>query len=284
VHRLLSSGFPKGALSRCRTLHELAVTSIVIAEHGREPAHADLAEKFLLHQVVMEYKDALVYQEQCETLGYEPFSDEAMAKMKRRHDDLVQRYGPLFAKPYGWASGLDGPQPTFRDLEKLAELSHLRSHYRWASHEVHSDAVTVQVPGAGVSQLRPSADTWLGSAVATDLLARPDGGVPVNANRLACLGPPRCRRRWPGPAQGPGKVAIRPYLSDSSTVVAPAPRDCVGPGQERDSGDRHVRAFGAYRDFAGALGSNRSWFQSGSGQGVLVLLPPISSRPGQRSK
>jgi Family of unknown function (DUF5677) len=88
----------------------------------------------------MGYKDALVYQEQCKTLGYEPLSDEDMAEMKRGHDDLVQRYGPAFAKPYGWASGVDGPQPTFRDLEKLAELTYLRSHYRWASHEVHSDA------------------------------------------------------------------------------------------------------------------------------------------------
>ena len=60
--------------------------------------------------------------------------------MKRGHDDLIQRYGGAFGKPYGWASGLDGPEPTFRDLEKLAELTHLRGHYRWASHEVHSDA------------------------------------------------------------------------------------------------------------------------------------------------
>jgi hypothetical protein len=42
----LSSGFPKGALSRCRTLHELAVTSIVIAEHGREAAYSDLLSAF----------------------------------------------------------------------------------------------------------------------------------------------------------------------------------------------------------------------------------------------
>jgi hypothetical protein len=96
VHRLLSSGFPKGALSRCRTLHELAVTSIVIAERGREAAYSDLAERFLLHEVVMGYKDALVYQEQCKTLGYEPFNDEDMAEMKRGHDNLVQRYGSAF--------------------------------------------------------------------------------------------------------------------------------------------------------------------------------------------
>src|SRR6266542_3906807 len=34
----------------------------------------------------------------------------------------------------------------------------------------------------------------------------------------------------------------------------PAPRDCVGPGREPDSSDRHGRTYGADRDFAGALG------------------------------
>src|SRR6266498_3906789 len=33
----------------------------------------------------------------------------------------------------------------------------------------------------------------------------------------------------------------------------PAPRDRIGPGREPASSDRHVRAFGADRDFAGAL-------------------------------
>lgn len=35
VHAMLSGGFPLGALARCRTLHELAVTSIIIADFGR---------------------------------------------------------------------------------------------------------------------------------------------------------------------------------------------------------------------------------------------------------
>jgi hypothetical protein len=33
----------------------------------------------------------------------------------------------------------------------------------------------------------------------------------------------------------------------------PAPHDRVGPGREPGSSNRHVRTFGAYRDFAGAL-------------------------------
>jgi Family of unknown function (DUF5677) len=168
VHRLLSSGFPKGALSRCRTLHELAVTSIVIAEHGREAVYSDIAERFLLHEVVMGYKDALVYQDNCKTLGYELFSDEDMAEMKRGHDALIQRYGPAFGKPYGWASAIEPSPSTFRDLERLAELTHMRSHYRWASHEVHSDA-----KGSALNVYRHGGIAYRSSGITDSGLADP---------------------------------------------------------------------------------------------------------------
>lgn len=35
-----------------------------------------------------------------------------------------------------WSNG--AKQPTFRELERLAGIDHLRGYYRWASHEVHS--------------------------------------------------------------------------------------------------------------------------------------------------
>jgi hypothetical protein len=130
-----------GALARSRTLHEIAVTAMVIADYGRRPEHADLAGRFLDHQVVASYKDALVYQENCETLGYEPFSETEMASMEAERDQAVMRYGRLFKERYGWATGLEGSHaPSFRDLERLAGVSHLRGHYSWASHEVHSGA------------------------------------------------------------------------------------------------------------------------------------------------
>ena len=141
VYHLLSDGLPKGALARVRTLHEIAVTAMVIEDYGQQNEHLDLAARFLDHAAVATYKDALTYQLNCETLGYEPFSDEEMADMKARRDTVVAMYGPAYKEQYGWAAGLDKPTaPTFRDLEKLARVSHLRGHYSWASHEVHSDA------------------------------------------------------------------------------------------------------------------------------------------------
>src|SRR6266508_3817032 len=60
-------------------------------------------------------------------------------------------------------------------------------------------------------------------------------------------------RTTPAARQGPGKVAIRPVYP-MTPHRGPAPRDCVGPGREPDSSDRHGRTYGADRDFAGALG------------------------------
>lgn len=141
VYHLLSDGFPKGAMARVRTLHEVAVTAMVIADYGRRSEHSDLADRFLDHEAVATYKEALNYQLNCETLGYEPFSDEEMADLKARRDAVVAEYGSAYKESCGWAAGLDKPTaPTFRDLEELAKVSHLRGHYSWASHEVHSDA------------------------------------------------------------------------------------------------------------------------------------------------
>lgn len=50
IHHLLAGGFPMGALARCRTLHEIAVTMMILADFGCMDEHPDLAERFLLHE------------------------------------------------------------------------------------------------------------------------------------------------------------------------------------------------------------------------------------------
>jgi Family of unknown function (DUF5677) len=142
VHHLLSGGFPFGALARSRTLHELAVITIVIADYGREEEHADLADRFLQHAWIARYRDALVYQNNSEALGHAPLSYEDMARMQHQHDLLIEQYGTAYGKQYGWARGLNGQSspPDFKELERLADLSHVRWHYKQQSHEVHADA------------------------------------------------------------------------------------------------------------------------------------------------
>lgn len=141
VHTLLSGGFPMGGLARCRTMHEIAVTSMVLQDFGRTEQHSDIAERYLLHDVVINYKDAVEYQKNCDALGYEPFADGEMWSMKADRDAIIARFGPRFDQPYGWAAtAIGNAVPKFTDLEAAAKLSHLRSHYKWACHENHADA------------------------------------------------------------------------------------------------------------------------------------------------
>lgn len=139
VHHLLSDGLASGAFARARTMHELAVTALVLQEYSQTDAHADLAERFLAHDDVQNWSDLQTYQHDAATLDVELFTDAEMTDVKERRDAAVAKFGPSFTGRNGWAAGLDGiKQPTFRDLERLAKLDHLRGYYRWASHEVHS--------------------------------------------------------------------------------------------------------------------------------------------------
>jgi hypothetical protein len=142
VHALLRTGHAAGALARWRMLHECAVFSSIIGEHGRSPGHTDLAERYLLHDLVENEKDAKDYQAHCRVLGYEPFSSDDMDQVRRALNSVVSRFGSKYRDPYGWAqplfSGAKGV--TFRDLEKLANLDHLRPYYGLANHGVHADA------------------------------------------------------------------------------------------------------------------------------------------------
>jgi hypothetical protein len=77
------------------------VVTIVIADHGREEEHTDLANRFLQHSWIARYRDSKIYQENREALGREPFSDEDLALMQEQHDRLIAQYGRAYGKEYG---------------------------------------------------------------------------------------------------------------------------------------------------------------------------------------
>lgn len=144
VHTLLHGGLAMGALARCRTLHEMAVlTSVLVNWQGPGPVLIpDLVERFNARAAIVTYKDALEYQRNAADLKVVPFTPSEMAEMEKAKDDVVARFGPLInKKDYGWATGVGGcKEPSFADLESASGLGHLRSYYKWASHEVHADA------------------------------------------------------------------------------------------------------------------------------------------------
>jgi hypothetical protein len=137
VHALLQAGYGYGALARCRTLHEIAVIAYILVDYGRKVEHHDLAERFFEHDKVMRYEEAVEFQNHCEELGFDPFSDEQIAEWKEENDRLIHRYGRAYRMDYGWAVSV-AASPTFRNLEEKVEMSHFRTYYKSASKEIHS--------------------------------------------------------------------------------------------------------------------------------------------------
>lgn len=144
---LLEGGFADGAMARWRTLHEVAVIASFVAAHGEE-----LAERYVLYQAVESKRAAAEYQRCQPALGFEPLADEEMAAISRAYDEVITRFAPEFGRrDYGWAAHhlakhydwaareLKGRGPTFRDIERAVDIDHLRSHYRFASHNVHAN-------------------------------------------------------------------------------------------------------------------------------------------------
>ncbi|MFF8535360.1 DUF5677 domain-containing protein [Streptomyces sp. NPDC015532] len=139
VLALLSQGYPRGALARCRTLHEAAVIACVIADSAADQDHSDLAERFLDHEIVTLRRDALQFQKDHEILGEEPLEQEYLDDLEARYDEVIAKYGQEFRREYGWAKKFS-PDDNLRALEEKASLSHVRPHYQSASSEVHCGA------------------------------------------------------------------------------------------------------------------------------------------------
>jgi len=136
VLALLRAGLADGAHARWRSLHEIAVVGFFIKSAGNE-----IAEKYLLHDAVESYKAAKLHQTYCRRLGYEPLSDEEYGELESVYNDLIGRFGAVFAGDYGWSvPAIDSKRPTFRDIECAAGLSHLRPFYNMACHTVHAGA------------------------------------------------------------------------------------------------------------------------------------------------
>ena len=136
VLALLHAGFADGADARWRTLHEMAVVASLIQEHGQE-----LAERYLLHETIQQYKLACKYQEYFDRLNLEPPSKENSDQLKVQRDKLIARFGKTFGGMYGWASDAIGSKnPTIHAIEQHVQLDHMRPYYGMASDNVHPNS------------------------------------------------------------------------------------------------------------------------------------------------
>lgn len=134
VRALLREGFADGALSRWRTLHELTVVALFIAQEGNE-----MADRYLAHLDVDSYKAALGYHRAAPLLNYKGVPPKFLAALTAKVDALKIKYGKVFAEDYGWASsGLNGKSPNFANIEEAVRLERFRPYFRLASNTVHA--------------------------------------------------------------------------------------------------------------------------------------------------
>ena len=133
---LLRSGFADDAHARWRSLHEIAVVGNFIGKHGEV-----VAERYLLHEAVQQRKMARAYKKHEDRARLEPLPQAEIDVLDERCETLVARFGPCFNEDYGWAaSALGIKRPLLADIEKAAQLDHLRPYYRMASDNVHANS------------------------------------------------------------------------------------------------------------------------------------------------
>lgn len=135
---LLHHGFADGAHARWRTLHELSVLARFIADNDNK-----LAERYLDHIAVSEYRNALTYREYSEQLSYAPMSDEIFNKIKSNRDMVIAKYeknSDYFKNDYWWAMDVLGKSnPNFSHIEDKIEIKFMRPFVKLAHINIHAD-------------------------------------------------------------------------------------------------------------------------------------------------
>jgi hypothetical protein len=136
VITLIEGGFADGALARCRTLHEIAVTAMFLQQGGEA-----LTRAYLDHEVIESWKAVQKQMTYLGRIAEKPPSATVQQRLKARYDALLAKYGKPFKQQYGWAATtLKRDRPSFADIELATKVDHLRPYYQLASHPVHANA------------------------------------------------------------------------------------------------------------------------------------------------
>lgn len=135
---LLKGGYPDGAMSRWRTLHEIFVVSVFLSRANKE-----ISRRYLAHLEISRAKAATQVNYYSERANLEPFSDEEIREIEERKDAIFTEFGKKMKEPFGWACPAfkdksERWNPNFMDLEEYVGLDHWRPRYKWASQHTHA--------------------------------------------------------------------------------------------------------------------------------------------------
>jgi len=132
---LLREGYPDGALSRWRTLHEIAVVSTFLNRHDEE-----ISLRFLAHRGIATYKALVQYEEHLPLSNMTPLKPGDLDAAKEQRDRLIEKFGPEFTDEMGWTFPvLKKRRINLYDLEKNTGLDHWRPRFKWASDDIHAN-------------------------------------------------------------------------------------------------------------------------------------------------
>lgn len=139
---LLKSGHADEALTQWRTLYEISVYCFIIKQYGQ-----DIAEKFMLHEIIDTYRLSKSYEKSYNKLGHKPISKKKLEEIENKYNEVLDRFGKEFKNNYGWA--LDNvikknDNSKFYKLAKKSGLEHLYPYYIMACHNVHAGAKSLR--------------------------------------------------------------------------------------------------------------------------------------------
>jgi len=133
---LARNGYADGALARWRSLHEVCVIAMFLAQRSEK-----CAEMYLAHHKIEELKIIEVGREK-NTDGSRVSSNSYWSGLRITKRELSKKFGLNFSKDYGWASiELGRAKTTFKDIEEIVGLDTLRQGYQRANGVVHGGAL-----------------------------------------------------------------------------------------------------------------------------------------------
>ena len=132
---LLKGGFPDGALTRWRSLHELSVTAMYISKYGE-----DAAIQYLLSFHFSARRAAKQMNRHSERLGLKRFTAEEMQALDDRCAMAERALGRSIDKDKNgeWPK-ITISHPTFAQVEESVDMEHWRPWYKCASSYVHAN-------------------------------------------------------------------------------------------------------------------------------------------------
>ncbi|MFV0274921.1 MAG: DUF5677 domain-containing protein [Bacilli bacterium] len=145
---LIRNGYPEGALSRWRTLHELSIIgSFLLKERDN-----DLCERYLMFSVVQTYKEEEMLREK----GHPKHTNKAFFQLKDKYESLMIQYGANYVKgDYGWANDKFGVKAvtSFTQIEEKVNGGLLRGYSKASSNYIHGNNKS-SVSSAGVPPMK----------------------------------------------------------------------------------------------------------------------------------